>query len=607
MALPLVLFAAIEGLLRLVRPDEARPLFVPAPMPSGVTGAYLVANPRVGRRYFRAERSPPAPQAEPFAATKPTRAFRVFVLGESTTAGFPYPRNGTFSRLLRDALRDVLPQDSVEVVNLGIAATNSYTLLDLASDVAAQRPDAVLIYAGHNEYYGALGVGSAQGGAGGVPSLVRASLALGRLRTVTVLRDAITAVGHTLGGDSPAGDSAGSFMEVLARDRRIDLDGTAYRRGVRQFEANLRRVARAFTDVGIPVLVGSLASNLRDQPPFASPINDAPGGAAAVFSAATDALAHGDTARARALFTRARDLDVVRFRAPTAFDTVIRRVAQQSGITYVPVREAFESASVGGIPGSELFLEHVHPNRRGYALIARTFFEALREARFLGHQAQLDRLRAWDEYLVDATLTPFDDRVAHHTVMTLRSRWPFVTPTRQTDYRANYRPSGGADSLALLVSRGGIAWHSAKLEVADEYQRRGVVDSAIAEYRGLERDMPFAELPFRLEARALLTAKRRTEAQAKLERALQLEPTSAGALALGTLAVQENDLGRGISFLEQATALDPTNRPALYQLSLAYGLARDIEHARATALRLFRMDPRYPGLRGWMETIGMGS
>jgi lysophospholipase L1-like esterase len=64
-----------------------------------------------------------------------------------------------FSREVADALRDVLPSDTVEVVNLGIAATNSYAILDFSREIIDQHPDAVMIYAGHNEYYGALGVG----------------------------------------------------------------------------------------------------------------------------------------------------------------------------------------------------------------------------------------------------------------------------------------------------------------------------------------------------------------------------------------------------------------------------------------------------------------
>ena len=160
---PVALLAAAEGILRLTWRSAALPLFVPMTLERGDA---LVANRFVSRRWFSGESDPPVPIPEPFARDKPANGFRVFVLGESTTAGFPYPHNGAFSRVIRDALHDVLPQDSVEVINLGIPATNSYALLDMADEVIAQHPDAVMIYAGHNEYYGALGSASTTSGNG---------------------------------------------------------------------------------------------------------------------------------------------------------------------------------------------------------------------------------------------------------------------------------------------------------------------------------------------------------------------------------------------------------------------------------------------------------
>ena len=41
-----------------------------------------------------------------------------------------------------------------------MAAVSSYVLLDFADEIIAQQPDAVMIYAGHNEYLGIGGVGS---------------------------------------------------------------------------------------------------------------------------------------------------------------------------------------------------------------------------------------------------------------------------------------------------------------------------------------------------------------------------------------------------------------------------------------------------------------
>lgn len=598
-AIPFLAFGLLEAGLRLARPSGGLPLFREVEF---VSGDYLAANPDVGRRWFAGIEGAPAPPVEPFASEKDRRAFRVFVLGESSTAGFPYPRNATFSRLLRDVLSDVLPDRPVEVVNLGIAATNSFAMLDMVDEVAAQRPDAVLIYAGHNEYYGVLGAASRVGIPGGTAP-VWLYLKLLRLRTVVAMRDAIVALGRRRGDG--AGDlEAASLMEILARDRQVPRESATYDRGVRQFEANLEGIVGALRERGIPVLIASVASNLRDQPPFAAEANSGPGGAVAAFEGARSSLARGDTAGARLLFERARDLDVVRFRAPGEFNDIIRRVAAGNGATYVPVAERFAAASRGGIPGSELFLEHVHPNRAGYVLIGRAFFDGLLTLGALGESADTTRLRDWDEYARGTTLTPFDERIALHIVRTLTARWPFVPVARQSDYRGQYVPADLLDSLAFAVSRG-AQWEKAKLQLAADYERRRLFDSATAEYAGLVRDAPLFDEPLLLMARSLGLAGKKGEAHAVMRRAVEIRPTAPALAALAASAVNQQDLPGAITLFRRSLSLQPNNPDVLYQLSLTYGLARDLPNAQAMALQLERLSPNYPGLADLLLALGL--
>lgn len=599
LAMPFLVFGLVEAGLRLARPSGGLPLFREAPL---VRGDYLAASPDVGRRWFAGIEEAPAPPMEPFASEKDDRTFRVFVLGESSTAGFPYPRNATFSRLLRDVLSDVLPDRLVEVVNLGIAATNSFAMLDMAQEVAAQRPDAVLIYAGHNEYYGALGAASRVSIPGGTGA-VRLYLKLLRLRTVLALRDALVAL-RLRGGAGASELEAASLMEILARDRQIPRESATYDRGVRQFETNLEAIVGTLRQRGIPVLIASVASNLRDQPPFAAEANSGPRGAAAAFDSARSSLARGDTAGARSLFAHARDLDVVRFRAPGDFNDVIRRVAAGHGATYVPVAERFAAVSPGGIPGSELFLEHVHPNRAGYLLIGRAFFDGLLTAGGLGESADTTRLRDWDEYARGTAITPFDERIALHLVRTLTSRWPFVPVARQSDYRGEYVPADLLDSLAFAVSRG-AKWETAKLQLAADYERRRLFDSAAAEYAGLARDAPLFDEPLRLMARALGLAGKEAEAHGAMRRAVEIRPTAPALAALAASAVNQKELPEAIALFRRSLSLQPNQPDVLYQLSLTYGMARDLANARATAVRLARLSPNYPGLADWLEALGL--
>jgi tetratricopeptide (TPR) repeat protein len=597
LALPFLLVAFIEIALRLADPDGGLALFVRAP---AVKGDYLVANRSVGARWFSGVNNPPTPPHELFAREKPNHAFRVFVMGESAAAGFPYPRNAEFSRYVADVLREVVPGDSVEVINLAIAATNSFAMLDMAAEVAAQRPDAILIYAGHNEYYGVLGAASRITIPGGVAT-IRLYLRLLRLRSVLALRNGVARLmsrGKDQGGDV----ESASLMEILARDRQIPLGSSRYDLGAHQFESNLEAICRLFRRNGIPVFVGSLASNLRDQPPFAATANAAPGSANNIFAAAHAAFVAGDSAVADSLFTRARDLDVVRFRAPSDFNRIIRRVTARTGANYVPVAEAFAHASSAHAPGSNIFLEHVHPTRDGQALIGRVFFESLLRSGLLGKQTDTTRLRPWDEYARGMDLSSFDDRIAYHTTRTLKSRWPFVPVSQQIDYRGTYTPTSLLDTLAFAVSAG-ERWEIAKVRLAADYERKFQFDSAAAEYAGLARDAPFTSEPWLFMARALGRTGKSAEAEVALKRAVAIRPTPQALNVLGARAAQRRELPQAISYFEHSLALEPAQPETLYELSLAYGISRQLGPAQETAVRLSRIAPDYPKLPELLKAL----
>jgi tetratricopeptide (TPR) repeat protein len=600
---PFVLLALLEISLRVAHYGRETPLFEPA---ADLPGNYLQAGHDVAARFFPTEQFPPSPPNDVFLASKPAHSFRLFVLGESSAAGFPYPPNAMFSRVVADALRDVLPADTVEVVNLGIAATNTYAIVDFVGEIIDQHPDVVMIYAGHNEYYGALGVGSTES-LGSFPSFIRLYLKLQRLRTFVLLRNAIGGAAGLMRGRSASPDQSPSRMESIARDQQIVLGGKAYRRGVTQFDSNLRIAVRRLRAAGVSVFIGSLVSDLRDQPPLSALSSGGKAGvdASAAYREAQQALASGDSAKARTLFIRARDLDQVRFRAPTEFNSVVQRVVKDYGAFYVPVEESFSRVAQHGIPGHDLILEHVHPNSHGYALMGREFFSALASSGVLRGKADLTRLKPWDQYEQEMALTAIDQRIAAHEVNTVITRWPFVPFSKQTDYRGTYQPVNLVDSLAFLVARGGMRYPEAKLQLARSYEARNQIDSALDEYAGLIRDLPRSDLPSRYAAEMLLKANQPDRAIPYLELANRIRPTATTSFTLGTIALRAKQFPRAIAFLETSVALGPSNAEAFYQLSLAYAFSHDIDRARAAAVRAAQLNPSFPGLAGWLAALGV--
>ncbi|MCE3285299.1 MAG: hypothetical protein K0R70_1555, partial [Steroidobacteraceae bacterium] len=366
---PLVLLAFAEGGLRLAGVGTLEPLFVPVASAPG----YLQPNPEAVRRFF------PDPTRAPdvsidttwFPAKKGDATLRIFVQGESSAAGFPYGRWASPAAMLQQRLQRSYPDRDVEVVNTAMAAVTSYVLLDFADEIIARQPDAVVIYTGHNEFLGIGGVGSSLVSARS-PGVARAIATLRRLHVYRALERTL---GPLLGPtQDPLSDRGGTLMARVAKERSIPLGSELFVRGERQFRGNLDRLLGRYAQAGVPVLVGTLASNLRDQPPFVSVVGAGPDSAAVRYETARRLDRDGRYAEALNEYTAAKDLDGLRFRAPESFDTVIRDVAERQGATVVDVRGALADVARDGIVGADLMLEHVHPNVEGYFRLASAFY-----------------------------------------------------------------------------------------------------------------------------------------------------------------------------------------------------------------------------------------
>ena len=106
----------------------------------------LGLNPDLARRYFYNTKSVPESIQDTFLKDKPDNTFRVFVLGGSSAAGYPFMPLGSFSRYIRKRLEIMYPKSKIEVVNVALTAVNTYTIRDILPDVLSEKPDLILIY-----------------------------------------------------------------------------------------------------------------------------------------------------------------------------------------------------------------------------------------------------------------------------------------------------------------------------------------------------------------------------------------------------------------------------------------------------------------------------
>ncbi|SFB90210.1 hypothetical protein SAMN05216167_10153 [Spirosoma endophyticum] len=511
--LSLFLLCLIEISLRLFNYGHDLRLFIDYPGDRN----FLVLNPDASKKYFTNQTIATTGNIEPFKKKKDLNTLRIFVLGESTTIGYPYFHNGSFHRWLQYRLTHTFPDRNFEIINIALTAVNSYTVYGFAKDVVDYEPDAVLIYSGHNEYYGALGVGSTEN-LGGNPQLVNTLLYLRQFRLVQLMTNVYETIQPTISGNK--GNSGGTRMKLMVADQKIPYDSELYQRGVEQFRHNINATLSLLAQHTIPVFISNLVSNEKDLKPFVSfPVGRTtfPGfnqqyalGVAAFerkdfsdaftyFKAANQiynghalcnyylgriAYLQGEFSQAKTYFKKANDLDGLRFRAPTSFNDMLSQLCTNyKNAHLVDTKATFERKSANGIIGNELILEHVHPNLLGYALLADTFYEALKKEKFIS--VPKEKEISVEQLLQAMPITKVDSLAGLYKVSNLKRNWPFnevmaaqpftvETTEEKIAYDLTTQKTGWLESLSKL--------YDYYLNKHDFEKARRTVEALVLEY-----------------------------------------------------------------------------------------------------------------------------
>lgn len=218
---------------------------------------------------------------------------------------------------------------------------------------------------------------------------------------------------------------------------------------------------------------------------------------------------------ARQAYLAAKDRDELRFRAPEAYNKIIREVAHQQLAQVVEVQEAFVREARDGIVGTDLMLEHLHPNLRGYFVLADAFHEALRAEEMFGPWDKwITRDLAWEEIPV----TEVDRLYGEYRIRHLTSDWPF------SKRRERFRIGPAArrvERIAQKYYRGSYKWPDAMKKLVDLYRTTHDVKEAAKVAVLLAEAFPY-EAKRKLVAAELLDQAGRWEGSVYAERALEI-------------------------------------------------------------------------------------
>ena len=390
---PFLLLAVVELFLRLAGAGHPTGFF----LEQRLNGRdVLTDNPHFGERFFP-QGLARTPQPVLLPARKEPGTIRIFVLGESAAMGDPEPSFG-LPRMLQAMLELKFPSHKFEVINVAMTAINSHVIREIARDCAPLEGDAWVIYMGNNEVVGPFGGGTVFGRQTPSLAFIRASLWVKQFRFVQLLNRLVERGPAEWGG-----------MEMFLK-QQVQRDDPRMAQVHEHFRENLRDIARIGRDAGANVVVGTVAVNLRDCPPFASQLRvarsdaqqsefkrdfdeglrladqgsfreahaawrraqslNAPeedGHAESCYHLARCELALGSNVSAQVHFNLAKEYDTLRFRADDAINDAIRATA--------PPARWVEVINSNYIPGAEFFYEHVHFTFEGNYQLARAFFD----------------------------------------------------------------------------------------------------------------------------------------------------------------------------------------------------------------------------------------
>ena len=505
-AIPFIILLLLELTLRLSSFGDEYPLFVEKPASKTQQMLYLQPNPKVINRYFSDEKLAPkvSPDTVYFKKEKSEDSFRIFIQGGSTAAGFPYGRWGSLQGMLEQRFKRLYPNKEIEIINTAMAAVNSYTLLDFVDEIIEQKPDLILIYAGHNEYLGIMGVGSAFAAKGGRFATLM-HLKLKDWRLYQLLQKLYS---FAMSSEVEPDKSNKTLMSQVAKEKEIPLNSDLYQQGIVQFTDNMALILQKYQSAGIPVVLGNLVSNESGQVPFSSVENvdwqkvtsslnkvhtlreverlnnklSVVKNAENYYQLAMNLQLSGRFKEAKQAFVLAKDNDLLRFRAPSEFSVIIKSLAKQYGAGLVDVQAMFDKNSVTGIIGNKLILEHLHPTVEGYFLLAEAYVDFIIEHKLIDSEIS-SAITSTTAYAIeqarsDIPVSTIDALYGEFVIQKLVNDFPFTSSMNQGKKDIVLPASRKFEKQALIKRIEKNDWLTIQKQLLVEYQQRKEVPEA---------------------------------------------------------------------------------------------------------------------------------
>jgi len=579
-SLPIIIIISAELILRGIKYGDNYDTFVTI---SDQFDDLFFVNPKLPKKYFSNNSQVPSVIPDGFEKNKRENGFRIFVLGGSTTAGFPYPTNAAFSRQLKRKLEITYRDKFFEVINLGISAVNTNTIRDIIDDVLEEKPDLIIIYAGHNEYYGADGVVN-RGILNYNPTATAMYNSLRELKLYQLLNNFIKSILHKENRQSK------TLMAEMAGESLVEHNSDLFNDGLNQFEENLEIILSECKSKGVEVFLCEIISNNLQEPLEVSIKQN--GEAEKLF---LEGINNNNEVQKEKLLLQAKEKDAFRFRAPSEINEIIIDKSKEFGFPFIPVESEFKEKSQQKIPGYNLFVDHLHPNIEGHKIIADQIFSFINKENLIGNaNTNLDSSTIERTLKSTFPFTKIDSVFSEMRIEILLNSHPFKTKkslNQILEYYSSYKDR--SYELASKVVLGELSWESAHIKLADEEYQKNNYERFFREYWCLIEDKPFDKYNYKYVSEKLIASRQFNFAASILFKYNNRYEDDFSTALIGKLYLEIGNFQSAIKYLNKSLNYNKNQMEVHYNLSKSYYGMNDINNALNSINNCISVNPKY--------------
>lgn len=370
---------------------------------------------------------------------------RCFVIGGSTAQGFPFESNHSFGKMTEMVLNGIQEKDKFEIINVSYSAMSSFYVKDVSLKLLKYQPDMVIIYSGHNEYYGTFGYLS-----GKYKYLKDLYIYLREYKIFQLIDNTIKKIKKR--------DLSSDLMQKQYNNKTIEKNDEIDDNTSKIFIDNIKKIVKVYQKRDIPVIIVEPVSNLINMPPFKSKYFDKNKELIMEYyeaiiekniSKANDCKIKSEDYQDDAILIYlncindiifnnkidietlkiAKDSDNVPFRARNALINGLRKdINYSKNIYYIPLEEKLLQNFGPSIFGKQIFCDHLHFNLNGNWILS--YFIAEKIIEIYGYK-DTEKIRALYNNVNSAqlkkllTITDLNEIIANNIISGILIDSPF--------------------------------------------------------------------------------------------------------------------------------------------------------------------------------------